>query len=203
MHHQVSQLQASVAQHHSLKAVASWEDKASRRAELAAAARLEAAAAEQARAAEMARVAAAREAAARAEAEREAAEAAARLTPAQRRAQLAAQARELAAQREAERQAEAEARRARQFQSGCDELRTLQVGRGLGRGRGEQQAAVMWWCLVLPAPSHTPLAQAPLTLLAEPACHGSGRWRVGGPAHGEGGCPGGAGGGRGEAAPGV
>ena len=136
VHHQVSQLKASVAQHHTMKAVASWEDKASRRAELAAAARLEAAAVEEARMAELAQAAAAREAAARAEAEREAAEAAARLTPAQRRAQLAAQARELAARREAERQAQAQARRAQQFQSGCDELRTLQVR----RREGEQQA---------------------------------------------------------------
>lgn len=191
--HQVSLLKDSVAQHNSLKAAASWEDKASRRAELAAAARLEAAAAEEARMAELARAAAAREAAARAQAEREAAEVAARLTPAQRRAQLAAQARELAARREAERQAEAEVRHAQQFNSSCDELRTLQVGAGRKSSRQAALRRHLLVCLL-----HANLVIVPPALLpppiAEPARHGHGRGPVGFPARPEGGCPGGAGG---------
>lgn len=125
--------------------------------------------------AELARAAAAREAAARALAEREAAEVAARLTPAQRRAQLAAQARELAARREAERQAEAEARRAQQFNSSCDELRTLQVGAGR---KSSRQAALRRHLHVHPfacQPVAVPPALIRPLTIAEPARHGHGR----------------------------
>ena len=131
-------LGASVAQHHTLKATAAWEERSDGRVALAARARAEAERHERERAELEAAARAEREERRRAEARAEQAAQAARVTPAQRRAALAAHARQLQDMCEAARQAEAEECLAQQFAGGCDLLRTLQ-------SQQQAQAAANTW----------------------------------------------------------